>query len=181
MQVFEHTLLWAGLDVGSTTVKVAVVDPATGELLHWRYRRHDAHPAQAARDLLEEAHGIFPQAAFRLSVCGSGGQPFAQMLGAFFVQEVVANSLAVRRLHPRTRVAIELGGQDAKVVFFQADPATGNLVASDMRMNGVCAGGTGAFLDQVAELLRIPVEEFDSWAVRGTHVHEISGRCGVFA
>jgi predicted CoA-substrate-specific enzyme activase len=97
------------------------------------------------------------------------------------VQEVVANALAVREMYPGTRVAIELGGQDAKVIFFEKDKTTGKLLASDMRMNGVCAGGTGAFIDQVAELLRIKTEDFEDFASRGEKVYEISGRCGVFA
>ncbi|HSQ41070.1 MAG TPA: acyl-CoA dehydratase activase, partial [Fibrobacteraceae bacterium] len=116
-----------------------------------------------------------------MAFCGSGGHPFATCTNGFFVQEVVANALAVRRMHPETRVAIELGGQDAKVIFFERDPSTGKLIASDMRMNGTCAGGTGAFIDQVAELLRIKTEQFESLACAGTKVYEISGRCGVFA
>ncbi|MCL1967096.1 MAG: acyl-CoA dehydratase activase [Fibromonadales bacterium] len=173
--------LWIGVDVGSTTVKIAVVKPETGELLHSRYQRHNAMQAKTVRELLEEAHKLFENKHFTVSFCGSGGQPFAEKTGAFFVQEVVANSLAVREMYPETRVAIELGGQDAKVIFFEKDKTTGKLLASDMRMNGVCAGGTGAFIDQVAELLRIKTEDFENFASRGEKVYEISGRCGVFA
>lgn len=181
MSNFNGQNLWLGLDVGSTTVKLAVVNPADGELIYSRYQRHNAHQANAVAELLRDAHERFAGADFRVALCGSGGQPFSVALGAFFVQEVVANSLAVRKLHPETRVAIELGGQDAKVIFFERDPQTGRLIASDMRMNGVCAGGTGAFVDQVAELLRIPVEQFDAHAAAGQTIYEISGRCGVFA
>lgn len=181
MSVTTEKRVWVGVDVGSTTVKIAVADPATGNLLYSRYQRHNAMQSRTALDLLEEAHQQFPEHSFRVVFCGSGAGPFAPATGAFFVQEVVANSLAVRKKHPDTRVAIELGGQDAKVIFFERDPITGNLLASDMRMNGVCAGGTGAFVDQVAELLRIRADEFESYAVRGTNVYEISGRCGVFA
>jgi predicted CoA-substrate-specific enzyme activase len=173
--------LWVGVDVGSTTVKIAVVKPETGELLHSRYQRHNAMQAKTVRELLGEAHKLFENKSFTVSFCGSGGQPFAEKTGAFFVQEVVANALAVREMYPETRVAIELGGQDAKVIFFEKDKTTGKLLASDMRMNGVCAGGTGAFIDQVAELLRIKTEEFENFASRGEKVYEISGRCGVFA
>jgi len=173
--------LWVGVDVGSTTVKIAVVDPETKELLHSRYQRHNAMQAKTVRELLSEAHKLFENRSFTVSFCGSGGQPFAEKTGAFFVQEVVANALAVREMYPETRVAIELGGQDAKVIFFEKDKTTGKLLASDMRMNGVCAGGTGAFIDQVAELLRIKTEEFENFASRGEKVYEISGRCGVFA
>ena len=173
--------VWVGVDVGSTTVKIAVADPVTGDLLYSRYQRHNAMQSRTALALLEEAHEQFPDRSFQVAFCGSGAGPFAPATGAHFVQEVVANSLAVRKKHPDTRVAIELGGQDAKVIFFERDPVTGNLLASDMRMNGVCAGGTGAFIDQVAELLRIRSDEFEGYAARGTNVYEISGRCGVFA
>jgi len=177
----QHERVWVGVDVGSTTVKVAVADPKTGELLFWRYARHNAMQSKTALAMLEEAHAAFPGTRFQVAFCGSAAHPFAEATGAFFVQEVVANSLAVRKQHPDTRVAIELGGQDAKVIFFEKDPTTGSLLATDMRMNGVCAGGTGAFIDQVAELLRIKSEEFEGFAVRGQTIHEISGRCGVFA
>ena len=173
--------LWVGVDVGSTTVKIAVVDPETSKLLHYTYQRHNAMQAKKVYEVLSEAHGLFPDKNFRVAFCGSGGQPFAEATHAFFVQEVVANALAVRATYPDTRVAIELGGQDAKVVFFEKDRTTGKLIASDMRMNGVCAGGTGAFIDQVAELLRIKTEAFEGFAKRGQKVYEISGRCGVFA
>ncbi len=173
--------LWVGVDVGSTTVKIAVVDPETSKLLHYTYQRHNAMQAKKVYEVLREAHALFPGKNFRVTFCGSGGQPFAEATHAFFVQEVVANALAVRATYPDSRVAIELGGQDAKVVFFEKDKTTGKLIASDMRMNGVCAGGTGAFIDQVAELLRIKTEVFESYAKRGQKVYEISGRCGVFA
>ena len=173
--------LWVGVDVGSTTVKIAVVDPETSKLLHYTYQRHNAMQAKKVHEVLREAHGLFPDKNFRVAFCGSGGQPFAEATHAFFVQEVVANALAVRATYPESRVAIELGGQDAKVVFFEKDKTTGKLIASDMRMNGVCAGGTGAFIDQVAELLRIKTEAFEGFAKRGQKVYEISGRCGVFA
>jgi predicted CoA-substrate-specific enzyme activase len=177
----SKTDLWVGVDVGSTTVKIAVVDPSTGQLLHHSYQRHNAMQAQKILELLQEAHGLYPGKTFGVAFCGSGGHPFAEATRAFFVQEVVANALAVRAMYPETRVAIELGGQDAKVIFFEKDRTTGKLIASDMRMNGVCAGGTGAFIDQVAELLHIKTEDFESYAFRGTKVYEISGRCGVFA
>jgi len=170
-----------GLDIGSTTVKIAVVEGATGILVHHRYVRHNAAQASTAAMLLREVVAARSGSLLRLAICGSGGGPFAAALGVPYVQEVVAGSLAVREGFPDTRVAIELGGQDAKVVFFERDPSTGALLASDMRMNGVCAGGTGAFIDQVAELLRVAPESFEQLAAAGTHVHDISGRCGVFA
>jgi predicted CoA-substrate-specific enzyme activase len=177
----EFKELWIGVDVGSTTVKIAVVNPIDSKLLHYSYQRHNAMQAAKVLELLTEAHDLYPKSTFKVAFCGSGGHPFAEATHSFFVQEVVANALAVRETNHNTRVAIELGGQDAKVIFFEKDPTTGKLIASDMRMNGVCAGGTGAFIDQVAELLRIKTEDFESYAVRGKKVYEISGRCGVFA
>lgn len=174
-------VLHVGLDVGSTTVKIAVVEPGTGELLHSRYLRHEARQAAVAADLLEEAHDRFSDAEFRLAACGSGCSGIVKELGAFFVQEVVANSIAIRALHPEANTAVELGGQDAKVIFFTHDEERGEMLATDMRMNGSCAGGTGAFIDQVAELLAIKAEGFNALAEKGVTVHDISGRCGVFA
>ncbi|MFH1809213.1 MAG: acyl-CoA dehydratase activase [Pseudomonadota bacterium] len=173
--------LWVGIDVGSVTVKIAVLDPSSRELLHADYARHNAEQALTAKRLLEDAHTRFPGKRLAVAVCGSAGDIIAEHTGAFFVQEVVANAIAVRELYPRARVAIELGGQDAKVVFFTHDERTGQLVASDMRMNGSCAGGTGAFIDQMAELLGVKIENFNALASRGHHVYDISGRCGVFA
>ncbi|MDR1931791.1 MAG: acyl-CoA dehydratase activase [Spirochaetales bacterium] len=173
--------IWLGLDVGSTTAKIVAFDPDSSQVLLRRYVRHNARQCETVRALLEEAFREFPEAEPRVAVCGSGGKTIADLIHADYIQEVVANSLAVRNFYPRTRVAIELGGQDAKIVFFYHDQTTDRLVASDMRMNGSCAGGTGAFIDEVAHLLKIPVEEFEACAVKGTRVYDISGRCGVFA
>ena len=127
-----------GMDVGSTTVKLVVMDPASRKVLFSRYRRHNAFQAGTVRALLEEVHAEFPHEEFRAAFCGSGAKPIADAVRAPFIQEVVANAIAVRNFYPSTRVAIELGGQDAKGVFFYYDEAEKNLVASDMRMNGSC-------------------------------------------
>ncbi|MDR0374442.1 MAG: acyl-CoA dehydratase activase [Treponema sp.] len=173
--------LWLGIDVGSTTAKTVVVDSGTSKAIFSRYVRHNARQMETTHMLLEEVFAQFPGVAFRATVCGSGGKGIAAALNISYIQEVVANSIAVRTLYPKTRVAVELGGQDAKVIFFYYDKATNKLSASDMRMNGTCAGGTGAFIDEVAALLKIPVEQFEKYAAKGTFVYEISGRCGVFA
>lgn len=172
--------LSVGIDIGSTTAKIAVLDAGRNLLLS-EYRRHLGEQARCASEFLEQVDGRFPGALLRVAICGSGGRQIADHLGVDFVQEVVANSIAVKHLHPRARTAIELGGQDAKIIFFHFDEVSQQLVASDMRMNGVCAGGTGAFIDEIAQLLRIPVEEFNAFAERGKHVYHVSGRCGVFA
>lgn len=101
------------------------------------------------------------------AVCGSGGKPVADRIGVPYIQEVVANAAAIRALYPQTRTAIELGGQDAKVIFFHYDAAKEQLVTSDMRMNGSCAGGTGAFIDEIATLLQTPTEAFEALAAAG--------------
>ena len=170
-----------GIDVGSTTVKLALTDSSTGEVCFHRYRRHGARQREVAAELLLELEKDMPGVEVRPVFTGSGGGDLARRCGIGHVQEVVANSVAVQRFHPRTRVAIELGGQDAKVIFFHADPVSGELHTSDMRMNGSCAGGTGAFIDEIAKLLRTPIEEFNDLASAGSMVYQISGRCGVFA
>jgi predicted CoA-substrate-specific enzyme activase len=173
--------LHIGIDVGSTTVKVVVIDPKTKKLLFARYVRHNAYQIETVRNLLSEVFTAFPNASFYAAVCGSGGRPVADLIKASYIQEVVANAVAIRTFYPTTQVAIELGGQDAKIIFFYYDGNTGKSAASDMRMNGSCAGGTGAFIDEIATLLQIPVEDFESFAAKGDFVYEISGRCGVFA
>ncbi len=170
-----------GIDVGSTTVKLVILDQETGQMLHSVYRRHHARQLETTKELLKEAKERFPEDTFRAAVCGSGGKPVAERLGIPFIQEVVANAAAVCELYPQARTAIELGGQDAKIIFFEYDEQKGSLQASDMRMNGSCAGGTGAFIDEIASLLDIAPEDYEEMAAKGTHVFDISGRCGVFA
>ena len=170
-----------GIDVGSTTAKAVVFDPLAQRVLFSRYVRHNAHQVETVATLLRTVAKEFPGCSFRLVACGSGGTTIADALGVPFVQEVVANSLAVRRGHENVRCAIELGGQDAKMVFFERDEKSGATTVADMRMNGSCAGGTGAFIDEMAALLKVPVEQFDELAARGQSVHQVSGRCGVYA
>ncbi|MCL2442534.1 MAG: acyl-CoA dehydratase activase [Treponema sp.] len=174
-------MLHIGIDVGSTTVKTVVIQSGTKEIVFSRYERHGAMQSEKVRSFLQEIFSSYPNEQYQLAFCGSGGRTIAEVLHAPYIQEVVANSIAVRTFYPQARVAVELGGQDAKIVFFYHDSATNNLAAGDMRMNGSCAGGTGAFIDEVASLLRTPVEEFDALAAKGTQVYDISGRCGVFA
>ena len=170
-----------GIDVGSTTAKAVVFAPLAQRVLFSRYVRHNAHQVETVASLLRTVAKEFPECSFRLVACGSGGTTIADVLGVPFVQEVVANSLAVRRDHENVRCAIELGGQDAKMVFFERDEKSGATTVADMRMNGSCAGGTGAFIDEMAALLKVPVEQFDELAARGQSVHQVSGRCGVYA
>lgn len=170
-----------GIDVGSTTTKVFVLDPATDDTLYSDYARHGARQMESVRSVLKELADRFPHTRIRAILCGSGGGPIAEALGVPYIQEVVANAIAIRTRHESARCAIELGGQDAKMIFFEHDTNTDRLEVSDMRMNGSCAGGTGAFIDEIAALLKVSVEEFDDLARKGTKVYDISGRCGVYA
>ena len=170
-----------GIDVGSTTVKAVVLDAATGETLYSEYERHGARQAQSVAAALQRIAQQFPQSELHCAITGSGAAPLAAALDTSYIQEVVANSIAVRKLYPATRTAIELGGQDAKMIFFAPNEEKHTTTVSDMRMNGSCAGGTGAFIDEIAHLLRIPVEQFNERAEAGTRVYDVSGRCGVYA
>ncbi len=173
--------LRVGIDVGSTTTKVVVLGNEGTEVLLSDYSRHHAkqlHSIQRAMLLVEKA---FPKEAFYAAITGSGAKGIAEEVGISYVQEVVANSLILKENYREIGTAIELGGQDAKMIFFQKDEESGEPKVFDMRMNGSCAGGTGAFIDEIASLLKTPIEEFDALAARGKEVYDISGRCGVYA
>jgi len=174
--VEDRQPLRLGIDVGSTTVKTVILDAKKNKTIYTRYERHHAEQGRTVQRLLGEIVEQFPDEKFRIAVCGSGGKPIAERIGAPYVQEVVANAAAIRSLYPQARTAIELGGQDAKVLFFHYDEAEQQLITSDMRMNGSCAGGTGAFIDEVASILQISSDAFESLAAQGTTVHAISGR-----
>ena len=171
-----------GIDVGSTTTKIVVLRKADEKIVYSEYARHHAELARSVCTLLEHGKERIPAgSSLQIAFTGSGSKPLADAAGVPFVQEVVANSLAVMKYYPSARTAIELGGQDAKVIFFRRNKTTGRLEVSDMRMNGSCAGGTGAFIDEIAALLQVKPEEYESLAERGTQLYDISGRCGVYA
>ncbi|MDR0303482.1 MAG: acyl-CoA dehydratase activase [Chitinispirillales bacterium] len=167
-----------GLDMGSTTVKCVVLDRETDEVLFSDYRRHDSAVQITLLKILSEINEKFPNDTFLMAFTGSQSSDFAQKSGVLYVQEVIAGSIAIGKRYPQTLTSIELGGQDAKILFFSQDEETAVL---DMRMNGVCAGGTGAFIDQIASLLNVKVEDFNALASEGKKIYDISGRCGVFA
>lgn len=173
--------LAAGIDIGSTTTKIVVLDPETDRILYSDYRRHHADQAKSVVRIMETLEEKFPGGKFRFCLTGSGAKPIAEGLDIPFVQEVAANAAAVKSRYETAGSAIELGGQDAKMIFFQKDKNTGALNVADMRMNGSCAGGTGAFIDEIASILKIPVQEFNALAEKGSCVYDISGRCGVYA
>ena len=170
-----------GIDIGSTTTKIAALEEESGKLLYADYRRHHAEQKRSVIQALKEFERNFPGRSAFLAMTGSGAKPAAEDAGVPFIQEVVANSVALVKYYGNVGTAIELGGQDAKILFFRKDEVSGKPVVEDMRMNGSCAGGTGAFIDEIASLLRVPPEEFSALAEKGTTVYDISGRCGVFA
>jgi predicted CoA-substrate-specific enzyme activase len=165
-------LLSLGLDVGSTTIKIAILD-GRDKLLYSTYGRHYSEVRSSVVDTILAAADKFQGAALTVSVTGSGGIGVAELLEVPFTQEVVAGATAIRQYLPRTNVAIELGGEDAKLTFFDA--------GIDQRMNETCAGGTGAFIDQMATFLKTDPQGLNELAKASTTLHPIAARCGVFA
>ena len=160
-----------GIDVGSTTVKLTVIDES-GEIIYTSYDRHFSKVKECVLAQLKKLYHQYEN-DFRVAITGSAGLGIAQRCDIPFVQEVQASFIAIRKYYPQADVAVELGGEDAKIIFI-----TGG---SEQRMNGSCAGGTGAFIDQMATLLDVSVSELDELALRAEKVYPIASRCGVFA
>ena len=161
-----------GIDVGSTTVKTVVIDDNHKILSHC-YQRHFSRVRETVAEQLGNLQQQYPDALFRVCITGSAGLGLAQSAGVAFVQEVHAAFLAVKADYPQADVVIELGGEDAKMIFL-----TGGV---EQRMNGSCAGGTGAFIDQMATLLGISADEMDALSLKAEKRYPIASRCGVFA
>ena len=164
--------LHLGIDVGSTTVKLAVLND-DNRIVYAKYQRHHTDVRACARDLFVGAAGLLPEAQMTCAITGSGGLLLAKWLDLEFVQEVIASKRAVETLIPQTDVAIELGGEDAKIIYFDN--------GIEQRMNGTCAGGTGAFIDQMATLLHTDASGLNELAKSATTIYPIASRCGVFA
>ena len=162
-----------GIDTGSTTVKVAILN-AENALLFSDYRRHYANIQETLADLLTEACEKLGELSVSPVITGSGGLTLANHLEVPFVQEVIAVSTALQHYAPQTDVAIELGGEDAKIIYFEG----GNI---EQRMNGICAGGTGSFIDQMASLLQTDATGLNEYAKNYKAIYPIAARCGVFA
>src|ERR671936_2170130 len=171
-----------GLDVGSTTVKAVVINAATDEILWQDYQRHETKQPEKTLEFLKrmEAEVGIGSTHTRIFVTGSGGGTIAHLIGAKFVQEVTAVSLAVEKLHPEVYSVIELGGQDAKIIVFKEDPETGRKKKIPS-MNDKCAGGTGAVIDKINAKLKIPADELCDQGYDGIKLHKVAGKCGVFA
>ncbi len=168
----SKTALRLGIDVGSTTVKLAVLDDSD-RMLFARYERHHTDIRATISQILSDAADDFANVPMKVAITGSGGLLLAQWLDLEFVQEVVASKTAVERFIPKTDVAIELGGEDAKIIYFDQ--------GIEQRMNGTCAGGTGAFIDQMASLLDTDAEGLNELARDAKIIYPVASRCGVFA
>ncbi len=162
-----------GIDIGSTTVKIAILNQEN-EMVFADYERHFANIRETLSDLLSKAHDALGNIFLSPVITGSGGLTLAKHLEIPFVQEVIAVSSALQDYAPQTDVAIELGGEDAKIIYFEG----GNV---EQRMNGICAGGTGSFIDQMASLLQTDATGLNTYAKNYKAIYPIAARCGVFA
>ena len=165
-------ILRIGVDIGSTTIKIVVIDQDK-KILFKTYRRHFADIRNAFKSCLEDAESIIKDKKLTFSISGSGGMSLAEKLNIEFIQEVIASTKAIQMNNPETDVVIELGGEDAKITYLNG--------GVEQRMNGTCAGGTGAFIDQMAALLNMDAGMLNEEAKKYTNVYPIAARCGVFA
>ena len=161
-----------GIDIGSTTVKVVVINHKNN-ILFQQYKRHFSEIKNTVANLLQEAREKLGNISFSAMLTGSGGVSIAKSLEIPFIQEVVATAKAIETAAPKTDVAIELGGEDAKIIYFSN--------GIEQRMNGVCAGGTGSFIDQMASLLQTDASGLNELAKKHKVIYPIASRCGVFA
>ena len=179
----KYEMLWMGVDVGSTTVKIAVIDGDTDDILWQDYQRHETKQPEKLLEMLKQIKTDLPNVPdenYRIFITGSGGSGIAKHIGAKFVQEVNAVSLSVEKLYPECGSVIELGGQDAKIIIFKEDPETGKKKKLPS-MNDKCAGGTGAVIDKINAKLRIPSDQLCNMGYKGEKLHPVAGKCGVFA
>ena len=182
-----------GIDIGSTTIKMALVEVLSDQVLSAKevrilatdYRRHNAEPMKVGQEMIEgilstlseqsERSFDFGQSGLTIGITGSVGMGCAQRLGVGFHQEVIAAAEVVKQLYPEVRCLVDIGGEDSKMIFFEEG------CVPEMRMNGNCAGGTGAFIDQTATLLGVETSELNALAAKAEHIYPIASRCGVFS
>ena len=168
-----NTTYRLGIDIGSTTVKIACLDDEN-QVVFSDYERHFANIRETLLDLIIKAKEAVGNVNIHGMITGSGGMSIARPLNIPFVQEVISVSTALQFFQPKTDVAIELGGEDAKIIYF----SQGNI---EQRMNGICAGGTGSFIDQMASLLQTDASGLNEYARDYQAIYPIAARCGVFA
>lgn len=161
-----------GIDIGSTTIKLILLD-SENHVLYKRYERHMSNVFEKFEEMIKELVALYPTIRCTVTITGSGGLAISNLLGIDFEQEVISCSAAVERYIPETDVAIELGGEDAKITFYGP--------SIEQRMNGTCAGGTGAFIDQMAVLLSTNAAGLNESAKKHKLIYPIAARCGVFA
>ena len=167
-----NKLLHVGLDIGSTTIKIVILDE-NNKIVYSNYERHYSDTKQTLYNVLTKLLKDYPDNTFTISLTGSGALDISKILNINFIQEVIACKSAVETLIPQTDVVIELGGEDAKIIYFDK--------SIEQRMNGTCAGGTGAFLDQMASLLNTDTQGLNELAKSHETIYPIASRCGVFA
>ncbi|RLD68879.1 MAG: CoA protein activase [Bacteroidetes bacterium] len=165
---------YAGIDLGSTTAKIAIIDQ-NQKLVFSRYTRHNTKVKETVTELLNDAKKHFGDINVSLKITGSAGMGMSESTGIPFVQEVIASAAVVSKKYPEVKTLIDIGGEDSKMIFFHKNKAP------DIRMNGSCAGGTGAFIDQMASLLNVSLEKFNQLAGNYKRIYPIASRCGVFA
>jgi predicted CoA-substrate-specific enzyme activase len=163
-----------GVDVGSTTAKVALVNK-NSELIHSCYKRHNTYIHSTLISIFEEIIEKYGDTTISIRITGSAGLGVSEKFQIPFIQEVVASAELVRQKHPEVHTLIDIGGEDSKMIFFHKDKSP------DIRMNGSCAGGTGAFIDQMASLMNVDVSELNGLAQNSQNIYPIASRCGVFA
>jgi predicted CoA-substrate-specific enzyme activase len=173
-EIFDKPLLFAGLDVGSTTAKIAVLN-TDKELIFSKYTRHHTKIHQTVIELFLAVKEKVGNQTINVRITGSAGIGVSEKADIPFVQEVVAAAEVVKQLYPQVKTLIDIGGEDSKMIFFYENKAP------DIRMNGSCAGGTGAFIDQMATLLNVNVADFEELAKNHSKIYTIASRCGVFA
>src|SRR5699024_10206713 len=168
----KMTNIHLGLDVGSTTVKLVALN-SSYEIIHSVYKRHFSDVKESVKNVITDAYRKFKNQAVTINVAGSGGLSVHKWLEIPFIQEVVASTTAIRKFIPKTDVVIELGGEDAKITYLSG--------SVEQRMNSICAGGTGAFIDQMASLLETDAAGLNKLALNHESIYSIASRCGVFA
>ncbi len=170
----DSNCLRLGIDIGSTTAKVVILN-RSGETIFSSYRRHNAETLATLQSILLEAQQRLGDIQLSLLITGSAGLGIAEKYDLPFIQEVIASAEVVHQRYPQVKTLIDIGGEDAKVIFFDEQNRP------DIRMNGSCAGGTGAFIDEMATLLNVPVSELENLASHYTTIYPMASRCGVFA
>ncbi|MDD5339087.1 MAG: acyl-CoA dehydratase activase, partial [Dehalococcoidales bacterium] len=170
-----------GIDIGSVTAKVVILDDA-GKIFESKYVRTKGQPIETVLAILQDLLAKYTPSQFKAAAAtGTGGQLIATLLGIPFINEITAQAAGTARFHPDVRTILEIGGEDSKLIVLEKEPGEKLPKVSDFAINGVCAAGTGSFLDQQASRMGIPIEQFGDVALKSEHPPRVAGRCSVFA